>query len=130
MITVEKAFEVAIKKTPDYSIISCWETDKFFAFGMLPKGEELFDAGGGYLTVDKKSCEVGAISSTELFVYIKNKIPVDLSEIKQKTGFEEIFVIDYSTLRYDEENGEYVRPCDPRYNNLPISENMEDLCSE
>lgn len=43
---------------------------------------------------------------------------------------DDVFYIDDRGLKFDPEKEEIVRPCDPRYNNLPISENMEDLCSE
>ena len=58
----------------------------------------------------------------ELFVYTEEKTPINLAEIKQRTGFEEIFVIDYTILRYDKENEEYVKPDDPRYDSLPETE--------
>ena len=122
MIKVEEALKIIIESHPGQSIISCYETEKYFAFAMIDKGYELVSAGGGYYTVNKETADIGTVSSVELFVYTEEKIPINLAEIKQRTGFEEIFVIDYTTLRYDKENEEYVKPDNPRYDSLPETE--------
>lgn len=122
MLSVEEAFKIIIENHSYKSVVSCYETEQYFAFAMIDKGYELVSAGGGYYTVNKKTADVGAVSSVELFVYTEEKIPINLAEIKQRTGFEEIFVIDYTTLRYDKENEEYVKPDDPRYDSLPETE--------
>ena len=73
MLSVEEAFKIIIKNHSYKSVVSCYETEQYFAFAMIDKGYELVSAGGGYYTVNKKIADVGAVSSVELFVYTEEK---------------------------------------------------------
>ena len=79
-MTVQNAYEIVKRKYPDMVAIECLDFSDFYAFGLAEKGRETEEVGGGYVTINKDSGELGGFTPTQDFeaFFAAKEIPVDI----------------------------------------------------
>ena len=80
-MNVQEAYNVLKKKT-DKIAVSCIETEEFFGFAMVEEKYKKEPFGGGYITVNKISLEIGAFTpAQDIQLFIKSK-QIDVNELE------------------------------------------------
>lgn len=79
-MTVQNAYEIVKRKYPDMVAIECLDFPDFYAFGLVEKGREPEEVGGGYVTINKDSGKIGGFTPTQDFeaFFAAKEIPVDI----------------------------------------------------
>lgn len=73
-MTAKEAKIIIEKEYASQVVVECLDFTDFFAFALTDKGKENEDFGGGYITVNKRTKELGSFSPTEdLDLFMKAK---------------------------------------------------------
>lgn len=80
-MTIQEAYNKIKNNNPDKVIVECLEFVDFYAFALTDKGSEDEPAGGGYVTINKTSGEIGAFSPVQDFDAFFAAKKIDLTAI-------------------------------------------------
>lgn len=80
-MTAKEAYVIIKKENPGMVTIECLEFLDFYAFGLTEKGKEDEQIGGGYITVNKTSGEIGGFNPTEDFDAFFAAKPIDIDTL-------------------------------------------------